>query len=78
MKCPKCKKGDLIFYKGVEKESHFKIAKNRKIYKNPFSTIEFDTEREYLECKNMECNQYYSFSLDSEGRIIKNSLWERL
>lgn len=76
MECPKCGIGELIFYKGVETERHYKITKSGKIYNRPYSTQEFETEREYLECKNMGCNRYYNFLMDGEGRIIKESLQE--
>lgn len=77
MKCPKCKTGELNLYKVTEKVYHFNLTKNNKIYKRPDKTDEFDTEKDYLESKNMDCNQYYYYELDSKGRIIKESLSER-
>lgn len=76
MKCPKCKIGELILYKGTEKAYHFKITKDNKIYKHPYIMDEFDTEKDYLECKNMDCNQYFNYRKNERGVIIKDSVVE--
>lgn len=77
MKCPKCKTGELMLYKEVEVAYHFKITQGGKIYKHPMTATEQDTEKDYLECKNMNCNQYFKYELDDNGKIIKELLRER-
>lgn len=77
MKCPKCKIGELLLYKEVEVANQFKITQGGKIYKYPTTTTEHDTEKDYLECKNMVCNQYYNYSTSENGVIIKESVVER-
>lgn len=77
MKCTKCGIGDLILYKEVEVIRYFKVARNGKVNKRPISSQEFNTEKDYLECKNMSCNQYFNYELDSDGKITKDLLWER-
>jgi len=74
MECPKCKTGELVLYKETAKAQFFKITKENRVYKHPFSTDEFDTEIDYLECNNMECNQYFDYELDDKGRIEKDLL----
>lgn len=77
MKCPKCKNGDLKLYKETEKSYQFKITKDNKVHKRPFSTLEFDTEKDYLECENVECQQWFNYELDSDRRVIEDSVFER-
>lgn len=77
MKCPKCNSGQLLLYKETELSSHYKISKNGKIYKHPFSTNIFETEKDYLECKNTECNQWYDYELDKFGTIKLESMREK-
>lgn len=71
MICPKCKTGELMLYKEVEKAQHFKITMSVKVHKYPTSTLEYNTEKDYLECKNMNCNQYFNYELDDDRKIIK-------
>lgn len=77
MKCPKCKIGELMLHKEIEVAHHFKITTGGKIYKHPIDTKEFDTEKDYLECKNMVCNQYFNYHTSESGVIIKGSVVER-
>ena len=77
LKCPKCKTGNLVLFKEVEKASQYKITLRGKIYKHPISTVDFETEKDYLECKNMVCNQYYDYELDKNGIVKENLLRER-
>jgi hypothetical protein len=75
--CPKCSNGELMLYKEMDASYHYKITKDGKIYKHPVSKQEFDTEKDYLECKNMDCNQYFDYHSDESGKIIKDSIVER-
>lgn len=77
MKCPICKVGELKLYKETEKTYQYHITKNNKIYKKPFSEIEFDTDKDYLECESVGCGEYFDYDLDNKGIIIKNSIVKR-
>ena len=76
MICPKCKIGELVLYKEYDLVHQYEITKGGKIYKRPWSTQKHDTEKNYLECKNTECNQYFDYALDDDGKIIRESLQE--
>ena len=75
--CPKCKRGELTLYKETESVYRYKITKDSKIYKRPFSAIESDTEKDYLECDNGECQQWFDYELNEKSRIVKELLSER-
>ncbi|WP_121605540.1 hypothetical protein [Virgibacillus sp. Bac332] len=77
MKCPKCEVGELILYKETESVYNYKLTQKNKIYKRPFSVIEHDTEKDFLECDNDDCQQWFDYELDHHGRIIKNLLTKR-
>lgn len=77
MKCPKCKTGDLELYKETESIFRFKLTKDNKIYKKPYNSIEHDTDKDYLECDNIKCQQMYDYDLNDKGRIVKELLSER-
>lgn len=78
MKCPICKVGELHLYKETEKVYQYQITKNNKIYKKPFSELESDTIKDFLECENMGCNEYFDYELDSNGKIVKDSVVVRV
>lgn len=76
MKCPKCKTGILVLFSTIEVDRKFKVARDGKIYKTPRNKNEHETEKNYLECENMSCNQYFYYELDKSGKISKESLCE--
>ena len=74
MQCPKCKIGTLSLYKETESVYRYKLTRENKIYKKPYTSSEHPTDKEYLECGNDECYIMWDFDVNEQGKVIKDSL----
>lgn len=80
MECPKCEKGKLVLTRDVEVARLYKISKEGKINKRPYYDSEFETERDYLSCDNIEhCGEDFDYQeeIDEKGYEHIIEVWER-
>ncbi|MGP4074216.1 hypothetical protein ACTWQB_17065 [Piscibacillus sp. B03] len=67
----------MELYKETESVYRHKITKDNKIYKRPYSSSEYDSDKDYLECDNDDCQQWFDYELDEKGKIVKELMSER-
>ena len=67
----------MELYKETESIYRYKLTKDNKIYKKPYTSQEHDTDKDFLECDNPECETMWGYEENEKGRITKESLFER-
>jgi hypothetical protein len=74
MKCPKCSHNSLQLYKEVEVVYRIPLNKNGTLPKSKViwerHKSELDSEKDFLECMNNECQQWYDYELNENGKVI--------